>query len=86
MCICAAPTTPLEGVTVYGRNQAADYQEVRRFFDDRGVVFEYADVERDQASLQRMLELSGQQNSVVIEIGKKIFVGLNPADLECVLP
>lgn len=86
MCICAAPTTPLEGVTVYGRSQAADYKEVRRFFDDRGVVFDYADVERDQASLQRMLELSGQQNSVVIEIGKNIFVGLNPSELECVLP
>lgn len=86
MCICAAPTTPLEGVTVYGRSQAADYQAVRRFFDDRGVVFDYADVERDQTSLQRMLDLSGQQNSVVIEIGKKIFVGLNPVELECVLP
>lgn len=86
MCICAAPTTPLEGVTVYGRSQAADYQEVRRFFEDRGVVFEHADIERDQASLQRMVELSGQQNAVVIEIGRRIFVGLNPAELDCVLP
>ena len=48
MCICAAPTTPFEGVTVYGRRQAADYQEVRRFFDGRGVVFDHADIEGDQ--------------------------------------
>ncbi|MBE7556081.1 MAG: glutaredoxin family protein [Anaerolineales bacterium] len=86
MCICAAPTTPFEGVTVYGRRQATDYQEVRRFFEGRGVVFDHADIEGDQASLQRMVELSGQQEAVVIEIGKNIFVGLNPAELDRVLP
>ena len=86
MCICAAPSTPFEGVTVYGCRQAADYQEVRRFFEDRGVLFEHADIECDQANLQRMVELSGQQSAVVIEIGKKIFVGLNPEELVCVLP
>lgn len=86
MCICAAPTTPFEGVTVYGRRQAADYQEVRRFFEGRGVLFDHADIEGDQASLQRMVELSGQQNAVVIEIGKNIFVGLDREALERVLP
>ena len=86
MCVCAVPSTPFEGVTVYGRRQAADYQEVRRFFEDRGVLFEHADIEGDQGSLQRMVELSGQQDAVVIEIGKNIFVGLNPEALDCVLP
>ncbi len=86
MCICAAPMTPLEGVIVYGRSQATDYREARRFFEDRGVVFEHADIERDQANLQRMAELSGQQNAIVIEIGQKIFVGFNPNELDRVLP
>ncbi|MCK6626162.1 MAG: glutaredoxin family protein [Anaerolineae bacterium] len=86
MCVCAVPTTPFEGVTVYGRRQAADYQEVRRFFEDRGVVFDLADIECDPTSLQRMVQLSGQQEAVVIEIGQNIFVGLNPQALDRVLP
>jgi hypothetical protein len=86
MCICAAPTTPWEGVTVYGRPTARDFREVKNFFDDRGVVFTHTDIERDQAGLERMVNLSGQQEAVVVEIGKKIFVGFQPAELETVLP
>ena len=86
MCICAAPLTPPEGVTVYGYHQARDYQDVRNFFENRGVLFEHADTERDPANLQRMVELSGQQNAVVIEIGKKIFIGFSPDELDRVLP
>ena len=79
MCICAVPTTPPEGVTVYGRSQAADCQAVHRFFENRGVLFDHADTESNAANLQRMVELSGQQEAVVIEIGKNIFVGLRTA-------
>ncbi len=86
MCICAVSLTPYEGVTVYSRQQAEDYRQVRNFFEDRGVLFDYADIERDPASLQRMVELSGQQEAVVIEIGQKIFVGFNPNELDCALP
>jgi len=86
MCICAAPRTPFEGVTVYGHRQANDYRQVRGFFEDRGVLFEQADIEGDPANLQRMVELSGQQDAVVIAIGQKIFVGFKPDELDCVLP
>lgn len=86
MCICAVTRTPPEGVTVYGRDEARDFQQVYRFFENRGVVFEHADVGHDTAKLQRMVDLSGQQNAVVIEIGSRIFVGFNPDELEQVLP
>lgn len=86
MCICAAPTTPWEGVTVYGCSTARDFREVKSFFDDRGVVFTHTDVERDQSGLERMVNLSGQQDAVVVEVGKKIIVGFKPNELEAVLP
>lgn len=86
MCICAAPRTPLEGVTVYGDRAASDYRQLQRFFADRGVLFDHADPEQDQANRQRMVALSGQDKSVVVEIGKKVFVGFNPAELERALP
>jgi hypothetical protein len=33
-----------------------------------------------------MVALSGQQDAVVVEIGKNIFVGFTPIELESVLP
>jgi hypothetical protein len=33
-----------------------------------------------------MMTLSGQEEAVVVEIGRKIFVGFSPAELETVLP
>ena len=86
MCICAAPTTPFEGVTVYSRRDARDFQQLESFFEDRGVIFDHTDIERDPTGLERMMRLSGQQEAVVIEIGRKILVGFNPDQLEAVLP
>ena len=86
MCICAAPKTPIEGVTIYGRHDARDFREVRTFFEDRGVVFTHADVGQDPANLERMVVLSRQQEAVVVEIGQKIFVGFQPDALEAILP
>jgi hypothetical protein len=85
MCICAAPTTPLEGVTIYGGRESRDFRQVKSFFDDRGVLYTHADIQ-DQANLAQMKNLSGQQEAVVVEIGKKIFVGFVPDELEAVLP
>jgi len=85
MCICAAPRTPFEGVTVYGRQDRTDFQKVETFFEDRGVLFTFADVQQ-QANQERIISLSGQEEAVVIEIGRKIFVGFTPTELERALP
>lgn len=86
MCICAVPRTPIEGVNVYARKDAKDFNQVRLFFEDRGVRFEHMDVAEDPDGLDKMMSLSGQQDAVVVEIGKKIFVGFTPDELENVLP
>jgi hypothetical protein len=71
MCICAAPINPFEGVIVYGRRQADDYCQVRSFFEERGVLFEHADIERDPANLQRIVELSDQQDAVGSRLARR---------------
>jgi hypothetical protein len=86
MCICAAPRTPVEGVNVYASKDARDYNEVRIFFEDRGVRFKHLDVAENADNLAKMKSLSGQQDEVVVEIGKKIFVGFTPDELQSVLP
>lgn len=86
MCICAAPRTPLEGVNVFGHSRARDFQQLQSFFEDRGVVVTYTDVEQDQIAAERMLSLSGQNSAVVTQIGRRIFVGFNPGEIETALP
>jgi hypothetical protein len=86
MCICSNYRTPLEGVNVYARPEAGDFRQVKLFFEDRGVVYKYKDISRDVDELSHMQEVSGQQEEVVIEIGKKIFVGFDRVGLERVLP
>ena len=86
MCICAAPRTPLEGVNVFGRRSGRDFQQLQSFFEDRGVIVDYTDIEHDQSGLERMLSLSGQGEAVVTQIGQRIFVGFNPGEIETALP
>jgi hypothetical protein len=86
MCICAAPRTPLEGVNVFGHGSARDFQQLQSFFEDRGVIVAYRDVEHDQIAVERMLTLSGQGQAVVTQIGQRVFVGFNPAEIETALP
>jgi glutaredoxin len=86
MCVCAPPRTPVEGVTVYGRSGAQDVRKVQQFFEDRGVVFDYVDLDRQPAEVDRVVSLSGQHEAAVVEIGRRIFVGYEPDALESVLP
>lgn len=86
MCVCAPPRTPVEGVTIYARDGWPDYLALRSFFEDRGVLFEHEDIDRDLAALERMRCLSGQIDQAVVAIGSKIFVGFRPAELERTLP
>jgi arsenate reductase-like glutaredoxin family protein len=86
MCICAAPRTPPEGVTIYGDSNARDFRQLKSFFEDRGVLFDHADSTQSSANQERMLSLSGQQQAAVVEIGKNIFIGFTPDAIEQVLP
>jgi glutaredoxin len=86
MCVCAPPRTPVEGVTIYGRSRAEDVRRVQSFFEDRGVVFDYADIEQDADAANRAMELSGQRDAVVVAIGSRVFVGFDPSALDSALP
>ena len=86
MCICSNYRTPLEGVNVYGRPEAGDFQQVASFLENRGVVFTPTDISQDADGMAHMETISGQQQAVVVEIGKKIFVGFKPVELDYALP
>lgn len=86
MCICSSFRTPVEGVNVYARPEAGDFRQLKMFLENRGVVYRHKDTSQDADDLAHMQSVSGQQEEVVVEIGKKIFVGFKQAELEHVLP
>jgi len=61
-------------------------RRVRNFLEDRGVVFDYVDIEQAADGAACMMELSGQRDAVVVAIGSRVFVGFDPSALERALP
>jgi glutaredoxin 3 len=53
-------------VTIYGKDNCPYTQAARDDYTRRGVAFEYINVKRDAAALQRMLEYSKQRRSVPV--------------------
>lgn len=81
MCICAGYTTPLEGVTVYADPHLAEWEALRRFLDDRGVLYEVVtDSDGDR------LRLAGRADRPVVVIGNNVVVGLDEPALIRLLP
>ena len=59
-------------ITIYGKDSCPYTQAARDDAAERGVAFEYVNVKKDPAGLQRMLEVSGgrRQVPVIVENGK----------------
>ncbi len=67
--VYSTPTCPY---CVYAKN----------FFKEKGVQFEDVDVSRDRTRAMEMVEKSGKMGVPVIDIGRKIIVGFQPAIFE----
>jgi glutaredoxin 3 len=59
-------------MTIYGKDSCPYTQAARDDAAKRGVAFEYVNVKKDAAGLQRMLEVTGgrRQVPVIVENGK----------------
>jgi glutaredoxin 3 len=59
-------------VTIYGKDSCPYTQAARDDYAKRGVLFEYINVKKDAAALQRMLEYSKQRRAVpvIVENGE----------------
>jgi len=57
----------------------------KRYFRERGIPFRDVDVSRDPVAARDMVRRSGQQGVPVIDIGGKIVVGFNRAEIDRLL-
>ena len=73
-------------VSVYGVSTSSETQEVRHFFNGKGVRFEEYDVSMDPQALQKQKELSGQTERPVIVVNDQVLVGFDQSQLESAVP
>jgi glutaredoxin-like YruB-family protein len=57
----------------------------KRYLRERGIPFRDVDVSRDPAAARDMVRRSGQQGVPVIDIGGKIVIGFNKAEVDRLL-
>jgi len=63
-------------VRIYGKDACPYTRAAREDYRRRGIAFEYFDVKKDRAALERMLDLSGGQRAVpVIDEDGTVTVG-----------
>ena len=61
---------------IFGKDTCPYTIAAREDFEARGIAFEYVNVKRDQADLERMLKYSrGQRRVPVIVEGEKVTIG-----------
>ena len=77
---------PAVYVTIYSTPASVEGQEVRYFFNSKGVPYEDLDVSADPQALQRTRELSGQTDRPVIVVNDRVYVGFDCSQLESAVP
>ncbi len=69
-------------IVLYSTPDCVYCKMARKFFTDRGVVYEEHNVESDMSALKEMQTISHQLSVPVIRIGDEVFVGFDRRGIE----
>ena len=64
-------------VLIFGKENCPYTQRARQDYADRAVEFEYVDIKKNRADMERMLELSGgvRRVPVIVDDSGKVTIG-----------
>lgn len=74
--------TNMSKITIYSTKTCHYCEDAKNFFKKKKLSYKTVDVGVDLVERKKMVELSGQMGVPVITIGKKVFVGFKPEELE----
>ena len=60
------------GITVYGADWCGDCRRAKKFMDDKGVAYNWVNIENDEAAIELVLKLNGGKRiipTIVFEDG-----------------
>jgi len=69
-------------VLMYGTETCIWCAKTREFFKEHGVKYKEIDVGKSEKAAQKMIEMSGQNGTPVIEIGKEMIIGFDKKKLK----
>lgn len=72
-------------VIVFSTPTCTYCNQAKRYLREKGVRFRDVDVSKDPVAARDMVKRSGQQGVPVIEIGSKVIVGFNRAEVDRLL-
>lgn len=62
-----------ESVRVYGADWCGDTIRTKRFLDNRGVAYEFIDVDEDEAASEKVIRFNGGKRRIpMVEVGADI--------------
>jgi len=64
-------------IIVYGAEWCGFCHATRRYLDDRGIAYDYRDVDHDVNDMRAAIEKSGQMGIPVIDIDGTIIIGFD---------
>lgn len=77
--------TPKKRVIVFSTPTCVHCNHAKQYLRTRGIRFRDVDVSKDQAAARDMVRRSGQMGVPVIDIGGRIIVGFNRAEVDRLL-
>jgi glutaredoxin 3 len=72
-------------VIVFSTPTCTYCRQAKRYLRERGVRFRDVDVSKDPQAARDMVRRSGQQGVPVIQVGSKVVVGFNRAEVDRLL-
>ncbi|MBL7051565.1 MAG: glutaredoxin family protein [Nanoarchaeota archaeon] len=72
-------------IVMYGTPSCHWCKKAKEFFVEKGVKYEYIDVQADQEKAKEMVEKSGQMGVPVIDIDGEILVGFEEDKIKKIL-
>lgn len=72
-------------IIVYGAEWCAFCHAARRYLDDKGIKYDYRDVEMDAKDMQAAVEKSGQTGIPVLDINGQIIIGFDRPRIDAAL-
>ncbi len=77
---------PAVDISIYRMPASQEGEQVRAYFNRKGVAYEDYDVSSDPIAFAQMQKLSGQTEKPVVVINDRVLVGFVPAQFDLLVP
>jgi len=86
ICLMPCRCVPAVDISIYRAAGSKEGEQVKAYFNRRGVAYEDFDVASDPVAFAQMQKLSGQTDRPVAVINDRVLVGFLPDQFDLLVP